>query len=163
MSFGILALDVFLLTGLLLAPTPILAVNAEITGCRGDVIAAYEQAGAHLRELIPAGSRVYWDGGLSWVPMLYLPGVEIYPAQINDGYSYRRGGVSDELWRSGFWNAELSRRWKGEADFIIVEEWRYIDNWKEYVESGEFQELERTDNLSYCKENTGLRIFRRER
>jgi hypothetical protein len=163
MSYGIFALDIFLLTGLLLAPTPILAVNAEITGCRGDVIAAYEQAGAHLRDLIPAGSKVYWDGGLSVVPMLYLPGVDIYPPLINDGYAFRKGGDADGLYRSGFWNDELSKRWKDEADFIIVEEWRYIDDWKQFVESGEFQELERTNDLSYCTEKTGLRIFRRER
>ena len=163
MGFGLFALDLFLLTGLLLAPTPILAVNAEISGCRGDVIAAYEQAGARLRSLIPAGSRVYWDGGLSVVPMLYLPGVDLYPPQINDGYSYRKGGDADGLLRSGFWNGELSRRWRDEADFIIVEEWRYLDNWKRFVESGKFQELERTDDLSYCTEKTGLRIFRRER
>ena len=163
MGYGLFALDVFLLVGLLLAPTPILAVNAEISGCRGDVIAAYEQAGAHLRELIPAGSRVYWEGGLSVAPMLYLPGVDIYPPQINDGYSYREGGDAEGLFRSGFWNSELSHRWMDEADFIIVEEWRYLDNWKQFVESGDFQELERTNDLNYCTKNTGLRIFRRER
>jgi heme-degrading monooxygenase HmoA len=51
----------------------------------------------------------------------------------------------------------------GEADFIIVEEWRYLDDWKQFVESGDFQELERTNDLNYCTKNTGLRIFRRER
>jgi heme-degrading monooxygenase HmoA len=96
-------------------------------------------------------------------PMLYLPGVDIYPPQINDGYSYRKGGDAEGLFRSGFWNSELSHRWMDEADFIIVEEWRYLDNWKQFVESGDFQELERTNDLNYCTKNTGLRIFRRER
>lgn len=162
-TFGFFALNLFLLTGLVLAPTPILAVNAEIESCRGDVIAAYEQAGAQLRRQIPEGSRVYWEGGLSVVPMLYMPGVDLYPPQINDGYSFRYGGDAEGLYRSGHWNEELSTRWIGEADFIIVEEWRYSDGWKEIVESGEFQELERTNDLNYCKKNTGLRIFRRER
>jgi hypothetical protein len=162
-SFGLFALNLFLLTGLLLAPTPILAVNAEIESCRGDIIATYEQAGAHLRRLIPQGSRVYWEGGLSVVPMLYMPGVDLYPPQINDGYSYREGGESEVLYRSGYWNDELSDRWVSEADFIIIEEWRYADGWKAIVESGEFQELERTNDLNNCRKNTGLRIFRRER
>ncbi len=162
-NFGLFALNLFLLTGLVLAPTPILAVNAEIEDCRGDVIAAYEQAGAHLGRLIPPGSRVYWEGGLSVVPMLYLPGVDLYPPQINDGYAYREGGDAEGLYRSGFWNEELSKRWLGEADFILIEEWRYDDRWKQIVESGEFQELERTNDLNYCTKKTGLRIFRRER
>ena len=40
------------------------------------------------RETIPPGSRIYWFGQLSVVPLLYLPGVRIYPAQINGDYSF---------------------------------------------------------------------------
>lgn len=161
-NFGLLAISLFLITGILLSPTPVLSVNKLADRCQGDVIAAYEQAGAHLVNVISPGSTVYWDGGLSVVPMLYLPGVDIFPPQINDGYAYRKGGDTDTLLRWGLWNDELKTRWRQEADFIILEEWRYNSGWKEFLESGEFKELERTVDLDYCKKKTGLRIFRRE-
>lgn len=161
-NFGVMAISLFLMIGVLLSPTPVLSVNTLEDHCRGDVIAAYEQAGAHLVDLVPPGSKVYWDGGLSVVPMLYLPGVDMYAPQINDGYAYRRGGDAEALLRGGLWNDELKSRWRQEADFIIIEEWRYNSSWKEFVESGEFVELERTVDLDQCENNTGLRIFRRE-
>jgi hypothetical protein len=60
--------------------------------CGGDVVGSYEAVGAHLQRLIPAGASVYWAGGLSPVPLLYLPRAEIFPAQLNGDYSFRMAG-----------------------------------------------------------------------
>ena len=161
-SFGMLAVNLFLFTAILFAQTPILKFGSQEDFCAGDIIAAYEATGEHLARLIPPGSKVYWEGGLSVVPMLYLPEVDLYPPQINDGYSYRIGGDAEELYRHGLWNDALSKRWLGEADYILLEEWRYDADWKNFLESGHFKELERARALNVCKEKTGLRIFRRE-
>jgi hypothetical protein len=50
------------------------------------------------------------------VPMLYLPGVDLYPPQINDGHSYRISSDAEEFFRHGLWDEELSARWLGEAE-----------------------------------------------
>ena len=160
--FGKLALNLFLVASIFFAQTPVLKVGSQEDFCPGDIISAYEATGAHLARFIPPGSKVYWEGGLSVVPMLYLPGVDLYPPQINDGYSYRIGGDSEDLYRHGLWNDELSASWLQEADFILLEERRYDAEWKSFLESGQFEELERSQALDICKENTGLRIFRRE-
>ena len=162
-NLGLFAINVFLLTGLILSPTPLLSPASELERCKGDVIAAYEQVGEYLRREVPPGSRVFWEGGLSVVPMLYLPGVDLYLPQINDGYSYRLGGDGEQLLRYGLWNDELREKWRAEADFILIEERRYNPEWKNFLETGEFQELERSVQISQCEQKTGIRIFRRSR
>jgi hypothetical protein len=129
--------------------------------CSDDVIAAEEAAGRHLAAKIPPGSQVYWNGPLSVVPLLYAPGVNIYLPQINDGYAFRQGGNEDDLLKLGLWNTQLARQWRLEADFIIIEEERYNQGWKSFLESGEFVELSRSPTTDPCQENAGLRIFRR--
>lgn len=160
-NFGLLTINIILFIGLILSPTPVLIIESEIERCGGDVISTYEQVGEYLNQVIPPNSTIYWEAGLSVIPMLYLPGVNFYVPQINDGYSYRIGGNADQLLRHGLWNDELSGKWIAEADFILIEEWRYNPGWKNLLESGEFQELERTIDISQCDEKTGIRVFRR--
>ena len=77
------------------------------------------------RSIIPQGSLVYWEGGLSAAPLLYLPGVNIFPPQINDGYSFISNGDTAELFKFGYWNEEMDAEWKATADFFIIEDERY--------------------------------------
>ncbi len=152
-----------LIIGLVLSPTVVLAGSKMERVCYGDVIASYESVGKHLASLIPPGSSVYWEGGLSVVPLLYLPGIRIYPAQINDGYSFRIGGNAEELQRAGLWNSELQTRWLSEADFILVEQDRYskaINYWTEILKPDRFNELEISPSFLPCRE-TRLRVFQR--
>lgn len=162
-SLGLVLTNVFLGLGIILAPTPILTPVSEIERCSVDVLATYEQVGSYLRRSVPPGSHVYWEGGLSVAPMLYLPQVSLYLPQINDGYSFRLGGDTQKLSRWGFWNEELRDRWLAEADFILIEEKSYNPDWKKFLEAGQFQELERTVPINPCTKRTGIRIFRRIR
>jgi hypothetical protein len=157
---GLLIMTTMLVLGLLLSPTPVLAGSKQDSDCDGDVIVSYESAGKSLAKVIPPGNSVFWVGGLSVVPLLYLPGIEIYPPQINDGYSHREGGDADELERIGLWNDELSERWVEDADFILIEKPRYNDEWKEFLETGRFEELRPTPSYLPCRD-VPLRIFRR--
>jgi len=120
-----------------------------------------EQIGTHLRSIIPHGSLVYWDGGLSAAPLLYLPGVKIFPAQINNAYSFISNGDTAELYRFGLWNEEMRNDWKATADFFIIEDKRYGD-WKEFFGPQQFDEFERSPVGTSCLKESQLRIFRRK-
>jgi 4-amino-4-deoxy-L-arabinose transferase-like glycosyltransferase len=141
---------------------PFLAGSAAQPDCASlDVIAANEQVGAYLAQNIPAGSQVYWNGGLSVAPLLYASGIHIYPAQINDGYAFYVGGDSQELLKYGFWNDELAAQWLREADYVVVEGWRYA-NMKDALPPSAYDELPRSPSQTSCLDGSGLRIFKRK-
>jgi hypothetical protein len=159
-NFGYLLAISLLVLGLILSP--LLSGSAGQPDCADmDVIAANEQVGRHLAEVITPGSQVYWNGGLSVAPLLYAPQVSIYLPQINDGYAYRVGGDSQELLKYGFWNNILSAQWKQEADYVIVEAWRY-PNMKDDLPENVFIELTRFRVPTSCIEGSDLRIFQRK-
>ena len=150
----------FLALGVLLSP--LMAGSAARPDCAGmDVIRLNEQAGAYLAQSIAPEKMTYWNGGLSVAPLLYAPQVRIYLPQINDGYAYVGGGVTPELLKYGLWNDELDSRWLAEADYIIVEGWRYADM-KALLPASEFDELPRSPVQTSCVEGSGLRIFQRK-
>ena len=76
-KIGIVALNAFLIAGLILSPTPVLGAGSDFFSCDGsDVIASYETAGRELSNVIEPGSKIYWEGRLLSV-FLYLPDVQI--------------------------------------------------------------------------------------
>jgi hypothetical protein len=155
------ALVVMLAGGMFLSPTILLGGGYKTYDCSGDVIASFEAAGRHLAENIPAGSRVYWKGGLSVAPLLYMPDVKIYPPQVNGDYSYYLAGDTDLLHKYGFWNDELARQWANDADYILIQE-RYYEGWlKDHVNSGGFDELPPTPATLPCRADSPIHIFRR--
>jgi hypothetical protein len=129
--------------------------------CNSDVIAANEKIGKYLRSIVPPGKSVYWDGGLSAAPLLYLPQAKIFPPQINDGYSFIHGGDTAKVFDFGFWNEEMAAEWKSTADFFIIEGWRY-SGWKQFFSPDQFDELSSSPVGTSCLEGSTLRIFRRK-
>jgi hypothetical protein len=160
-SLGWVGLVGFLAIGFALSPTSLLGGGFHTYDCSGDVIRSYEAAGKHLAEVIPAGAWVYWRGGDSAVPLLYLPGVRLFPAQINGDYSYRLGGEADALARYGFWSEELAHQWAERADFILIEESEYRGWLADYVEGEDFDELAPTPPTEPCRPGSAIHIFRR--
>ncbi|MBN2500290.1 MAG: glycosyltransferase family 39 protein [Anaerolineales bacterium] len=140
--------------------TPFGVLGGGYTGydCGGDVLTSYEEIGARLAETIPAGSHVYWNGGHSAVPMLYMPDVIFYPAQINGTYTYRLGGDPDETVRYGFWNETLKQQWLAEADYVLVEE-RFFDQLT--LSPDVWREIGKTPPLLVCRDNSEIYIFER--
>jgi hypothetical protein len=161
-SPGYLAVLIFFLAGAVFTPSIVLGGGYHTYDCDADVIGSYQVIGHHLAEKIPPGSRVYWRGRLSAAPLVYMPGIEIYPAQLNGDYTYHIGGDPDALARYGFWNEELARRWADEADFILIARHYYAGWLKELVNAGGFDELERTPVAAHCTEEAQIRIFRRK-
>ena len=158
---GALALLLLLLIGFILSPTVLLGGGYRDYDCGEDVIRRYETAGAHLAEHLPPGALVYWDGGDSTVPLLYLEQISLYPAQLNGDYSRRLGGEPDALMRYGFWSEELAHRWAPEADIILIEGQNYAGWLRSLVESGSYDELPPTPPLVACRNNSEIHIFRK--
>jgi hypothetical protein len=156
--YAYLLANSFLIIGLLLAP--LLNLGADVD-CREDLIAANEQVGQYLAKVIPPDSLVYWDGGLSFTPMVYVvPAARIFPPQINDGYAYRIGGDTDTIYKFGHWNEELNLKWRSEANIFIIEEVRY-SYWRLFFETGQFKELQSPPVAPSCNDGAGIRIFQR--
>ncbi len=164
-SVGAFALTILLIVGTFLSPTTILGAGYTNYDCDGgddhpDVITAYEAAGAHLANLIPAHSAVYWQGTLSAAPLLYLDDPQILPGQINLDYTLRLSGSDDAHLRFGFWTESLAQDWLAQADYAIVAK-RYYQGWlREALENPElFAELPRTAPLAPCDDDSFLRVF----
>ncbi len=157
-GFAFVLSNVFLVLGLALSPA--LHAGGSRADCEQDLLVANEQLGAHLASVIPADSLVYWDGGLSFAPMAYIPQARIFPPQINDGYSFRIGGDADTLARFSYWNNELKNQWIASADVFIIEARRY-SIWKDFLNPQEFEEYEKMLTAPSCNKGAGLRIFHR--
>lgn len=163
-SYSYWLLIAFLIIGTLLTPSVYKYKTQNDLSCKGDVITAHRIAGQHLAELIPPGSQVYWGAGGSFTPLLYVPGVSIYPPQINGAYSYKLGGYSnpDSLLKFGLWNSVLDYKWQHEADYALLLESAQQESPNYYILfSGEFEELESTPPLDPCDENSRIRVFER--
>lgn len=160
-SWVSVAMVLLLGIGLIISPTVILGGGYKIYDCKGDVISRNEAVGAYLSGLIPPGALVYWFGGESVIPLLYLKEGRIFPPQINNGYTFRAGGESNALAKYGFWNEELARQWADQADYILIEE-SHFDGWiSELVEGGGFNELLPTPRTALCRDNSRFHIFKR--
>ncbi len=162
-SFGFLLVCAFLLVGTLLSPTGLLGGGRLPSYCGWDVIASHEAVGAHLRQLIPVNTQIYWMNDVSPLPLLYLlPQNAIYPPQLNHWYTYLEGGDAETLYRLGFWNDELDQRWRAEADYLLVAE-RYVKEsfYKNLAQIGHFDELSPTPLTVPCRERSIIHIFRR--
>jgi 4-amino-4-deoxy-L-arabinose transferase-like glycosyltransferase len=141
-------------------PFPTVFISDYNTRCDINVLDAYEENGSYLAGIVPPGSLIYWAGGSSVAPLLYMPGVDVFPAQLNQVNSFRKGGDPVELLKFGLWNDILAEQWKSKADFVLVEE-RFYSSWKDILTPQEFDEFPRTGKLS-CSENSRIRIFRRK-
>lgn len=159
-STGALALGILLAFGFVFSPSVVLGAGYTNYDCSGNVIASYETAGIHLAELIPPHARVYWQGTLSSVPLLYLDAPQILPGQINLDYTLRLSGSDDEHLRFGFWTETLARDWLAQADYAIVAE-RYYKGWLQDAleDPARFVELQTTQPLAPCDDSSSLRVF----
>jgi hypothetical protein len=162
-SFGSFLLIILLVIAWPLSPTEALSGGYHDYDCTKDVLVSYEQAGQHLTEEIPKGSKIYWwgRGGLSPIFLLYTPDVLIFPPQLNGDYTLRIGGDHELLPRHSLWNYELAEQWLQEADFLLVEQKRYEGWLKEKVEAGPFLEIEPTPQALPCRSDSRILIFRR--
>lgn len=149
-----------LVAGALLSPTPLLGGGDHSYDCGENVVAAYERLGAELDQRIEDGALVFWRGGRSAVPLLYLSDIGAFPAQINGDYTYRLGGNPAELERYGLWNETLLKRWLRQADVILVEE-DLLRTWiADALQAPGFDEEVPTAPLAACSPRSAIAIYR---
>ena len=158
-KFAVFYASCFLILGI--TASPLLHGSAGRRDCELDVIAGNEENGEYLKSIISDNELIYWEGGLSAAPLLYVPDAEIIPAQINNGYAFFGGGNTEELRKFGLWNEVMDAEWREEAGFFIIEEARY-PGWMEFFAPDQFDEYGRTPQGTSCLMETRLRIFRRK-
>jgi hypothetical protein len=159
---GILALNLFLILGLILSPTMVLGAGSDFFDCaETNVFASYERAGAELSQVIEPGSKIYWEGRLLAI-FLYMPqGVNIYPPQMNHVHSYYIGGDTDVLLRYSKWNDELARQWLEEADYILVQNTEKVYLTDEMLESGEYVKVMSVPRAERCRWQSTIQVYQR--
>jgi hypothetical protein len=158
---GVIALNTFLIAGLILSPTDILGGGSDFFGCDGsDVIASYERAGRELSTIIKPGSKIYWEGRLLSI-FLYMPDVQIYPPQMNHVHSFYNGGDSDTLLRFSHWNEDLARKWLEEADYILFQPEERIYLSDEILESGDYVKVMSSPKAERCRWQSVINVYQR--
>jgi hypothetical protein len=159
---GNFILVVLIAVSLILMPSPLLADMQTSNTCGGDVLNAYEKAGAQLNERIPAGVTVYWAGGSVVTPLLYLTDDYVHPQLLNGVYSKYLGGERDELEKKGYYNAASIEAWRAEADYIVNSNVKMVGSWLTFLNSDDYDEYQHTDALDPCDPSTFLRIYKKK-
>jgi hypothetical protein len=158
---GILALNIFLILGLILSPTRVLGLGNDFFDCGGtDVFASYKKAGAALSQVIEPGSKIYWEGRIPAI-FLYMPNVNVYAPQLNHVHSYYIGGESDVLLRYSKWNDDLARKWLAEADYIMVQNTEKVYLTDEMLESGQFVKVFSAPRAEKCRWQSVIQVYKR--
>jgi hypothetical protein len=160
-KIGIVALNLFLIVGLILSPTMALGLGNDFFDCEGtDVFASYKKAGAELSQVIEPDSKIYWEGRIPTI-FLYMPDVKVYPPQLNHVHSYFVGGESDVLLRYGQWNDELARQWLDEADYIMVQNAEKVYLTDEMLESGKYVKVMSAPKAEKCRWQSAIQVYKR--
>jgi hypothetical protein len=149
----------FLLLGLILLP--MLTWTYEVDICRTDVIRSYEKIGARLASIAPPGTKIYLDGTLTDVPLLYTHNAGILLPQLNDYNSFRTGGDPDQELRHGFWNEQIGLQWRNTADVFVIEEDR-MSGWKDYLTPDKFEQIPLSASLFPCSTDANILLFKRK-
>ena len=158
-SVGYTTLVLFLGIGILLSPSELFGGGDDAFVCNQEVISSYESAGSVLAANLSENSLVYWQG-YSPVSLLYAPGVNIFPAQLNNLSSLRVNDDSEVLEKFGLWNTELANLWSQEADYALIELGDFY--WPEgLADLSGFEEIETTQPINPCDNSTGIQILRR--
>jgi hypothetical protein len=158
---GFSALNLLLIAAFVLSPTIILGKGNDFFYC-GDtnVLQSYKEAGDYLASVIPTGSKIYWDGRLAAI-FLYVPGVMVYPPQLNHVHSYFTGGDADLLYRFSRWNDVLARQWIHEADYVLLQR-GFVQAWEQQtVDGGGYLRLDPTRKLEKCQWQSVIEVYQR--
>ena len=153
LAYGFMSLGLVLL--------PLLTWTYDENICQADVISTYEKIGAQLASIAPPGTRIYMDGSLASVPLLYTHGAVILLPQLNDNYSLRLGGNADQILRNGFWNEQIGLQWRDTADVFVIGADR-MQKWRDYLNPHQFNQIQTTSALTSCKTDGSILLFKRK-
>jgi hypothetical protein len=159
--FAALLMVLFTLLGSLISPTRALGGGTFTYDCDTISLDDYQRIGQRMAEIIPPGSRVYWDVSSSSTSLLlYLPFIQVYPQQINGIYSYQVGGNTQEILRRGQWNDTAAAQWLDEADIIVIEIPAIDTGWQKVIPTG-YEKFTVTNPVAVCSQDGVIDIYRK--
>lgn len=138
--------------GLLTSDSSLFGRHLMMQTCQDSVIAKYDQVGEELNDLIPPGSRVYWRVKANML-LLYLPEVEVFTPQLNASFTYTEEQDADleTLYRFGWWNPELKEEWLQQADYILVENRLFDEEWQDRLVDGQLEQVYLSEPVASCR------------
>lgn len=151
----------FIVTGLFLTPSSVLGDGYRNFDCGQDTLSGYETLGRALNEQISTPQRVYWRGGQSVVPLLYVPGAQVYPPQINGHFALYDLDDPDRLMKFGLWSEALSDQWLLEADVVLVEGLEYFGELEASVVEAGLQLVDEIPAPFSCRPGKEILVFRK--
>lgn len=160
LSYGNLILAILFLITLVLSPTIILGNGNAFYNCGEGTLQSYADAGAQIRSVIGSDSMIYWQGRSDAI-FLYLPGVRIYPAQLNHTHSLFIDGDRDEMLKFGLWNLDLAEEWMQQADYLLVEHSENLDGAIGTLNFDGFDEIATIGPLGVCEQASWITIYQK--
>jgi hypothetical protein len=160
-SYGAITVVVFMLAGTLLSPSIALGGGLTSWNCTGNVIQTYERAGESLKGVLSPGDQIYWEGGNSVGVLLYTPGIQVHPQQLDGQWNYWLDGDPNLLSRLGSWNPSLALQWRQDADVIILQQRFLTAEWQTYLQVENYSEVLRTNEFMNCTPDSILAVYRR--
>ena len=161
-ALGSPARRVFLLTillGAVFSPSPALGGGFQTYDCNANMLQAYARLAEELEDYVQPGDLVFWRGGRSAVPLLYLSAVETFPPQLNGDYTYRLAGEAEQLERAGLWGPALLEDWLRQADVILIERDLYRTWLQAAIESGPYELVGQTEPLTECSPRSDVLVY----
>ncbi len=143
------------------SPTTLLAGFPSTTVCQDSPIKSMEEVSSDLKELIPAGSLIYWEYHQPTL-FLYLEDMRIFPLQLNNYFYKQVGGDTELLKKENLWNDEIARTWFRQADYLLLSE-NAAKIWEKRMNTdfyGLYDKIGETLNLDECIDRSFLHVYR---
>jgi hypothetical protein len=161
-SYGKITAITFMLAGIILSPSAALGGGFNQWQCNQNVIKTYEQAGRGLANTISPKDHVYWVGGNAVAVLLYSPGINVHPQQLDWQWNYYLGGDAEMLARLGYWNDALATQWLQEADVIIIQQEYGDSSLQTYLDSNGYSNVLSTNEKMNCSSDSILLVYRKQ-
>lgn len=151
-NFGFFALMFMLGAGMVFGGGRLYGNVMKMEACPTSVIADYEQVGEELAQVLSDGDQVYYRVKPNMLA-LELPEVEIYPPQLNFHYTFVDDPTADPdtLAKFVWWNPVLKEEWLAEADYILVENRFFDEEWQQRVDDGKLEIVLTTLPFEACR------------
>lgn len=156
----------FFVISVLLSPTKLLGGGFVYYDCKPGAIGHYEGAVLAASPYVNQGDQVFYVGKDTQAVLLGLiekKAIQIYPQQLNAIHSFRIGGDTDQLTKSGFWNDSVAQEWVDKSDVLLFEQQSYAtwfaDTFSALDLSG-FSLVNETNNTG-CTYNQRIYIYGR--
>jgi hypothetical protein len=100
---------------------PLVNQLPENSLCSSNVPRIYQSMANRILTRLDPGEKIFIDGSLANIPLIYIPSEYFFPPQVNGDFSFKEEENTDELLQGGYWNQALRDQWLEEAEFFIID------------------------------------------